>query len=360
MMLHLEADISMLAGGCTTRQLEDQLNRHSWSRGTVSLTETEDGIFWMGRPIPVQRICMYLAEDDPRRKAPVLRDEDFEDGGKDKDAKQVWVPHFCLYRSPQTDEMWFSPCVYEYITLCDDAQWAELLYLNEEQPYLERYVLTADPTEEEPAKQKFIYERHLGMMTITGIRHFCERLHIPAKLDGVAVSKVSIQADEKVKYLRELVVEDGVQKLDFPFWLSELAQINVPDSVMLIGAPNGIQRSSWFKNQPDGPVYFHNYYCGTKGTPESDTLKLRKGTLGVIKYADEGLCWKRIHLPSSLTSIGYAGFHVHRGFPKVTFAPGTEQLKSHFDGLHPMLHRLRNKQHGEKELPALEGELSSI
>ena len=227
--------------------------------------------------------------------------DDCDDFGREPKAKQVWLPHYCLYRSFQTEGKWRSPCVYEYVTLCEEAPWAELLYLDEEEPYLERFELTADPLAEDPAMQEFEFYKLLDVLTITGVRHYCERLHIPARLKGYPVAKVQLSGCLKLRHLRELVVEDGVEILDCSFAFPELEIIDIPPSVTLARSPDCIRSTNWFKNRPDGPVYFHNYYCGTKGRPDGDALILREGTVGVIQWADEQQDWKWISLPGIRT-----------------------------------------------------------
>ena len=349
-LVALHGVLHLLTEDCTTGQLEEHINRESWGLRKVSIYEKDGRIFWMGKEVPVRRFPVYLANDDPRRKAPAQWSEECDDFGQEPGAKQVWVPHYCLYRSPQTEGKWHSPCPYEYVTLCADADWAELLYLDEEEAYLERFELTEDPQEENPASQEFEYYGHLGVLTITGVRHYCERLHIPAQLDGMPVAKVCLSNSLKLRYLRELVVEEGVQKLDFFFGFSELETIRIPPSVLLVRSPDYISYSRWFENQPDGPVYFQNYYCGTKGVPQQDTLTLRDGTVGVIRWADERQKWRQISLPATLTYIANGGFYVGRHLQKVEFPKGTEQLKAYFTWLY---HFYGNRRKEKPETIAL-------
>lgn len=350
----LHAILGMLVDGYTTDQLEAHINQMSWGHRKFLLGENIEGLFWMGKRVPVRRIPVYLAADDSRRKAPAMWSEGCDDFGREPGAKQVWLPHYCLYRCPQTEGKWFSPCVYEYVTLCDNAGWVELLYLDDEHAYMERYELTEDPLAEDPAEQEFEYYAHLGVLTITGVRHYCERLHIPAQLDGIPVAKVCLSNSLKLCYLREVVVEEGVQKLDFFFGFPELATIDLPHSVTLVRAPDEIRYSRWFQNQPDGPVYFQNYYCGTKGTSKQDVLTLREGTVGVIEWADIRQQWRQITLPSTLTYIASGAFDTGRHLQKVNFSEGTEQLKGFFSWLHPFYGNVRRRGSKLKPLPGVE------
>lgn len=346
MKLHLQSIIGFLLDGYTTNQLQNYINRRLWNRGQVSLEERPEGIFWMEKKVPVRTIPVYLAKEDPRRKVSAMWSED-DDFGREKEAKQVWAPHYCLFRCPQTESKWYSPHVYQYITMCDAADWVELLYLDEEQPYLERYVLTCDPMEEDPAQQEFEYVRHLGELTITGVRHYCERLHIPARLEGLPVVNVFLSYSHQISHLRELTVEEGVRKLDFSFSMGELKKIEIPASVKLVRPPNEIRYSGWYKNQPNGPVYFQNYYCGTKGKPESDTLILREGTVGVIQWADYQQSWRKIVFPASFTYIADSGFSDDFTLEKIEFPEGLEQLKGYFSYRYPFYENVVRRQRKE-------------
>ncbi len=347
----LQGLVGMLTDDYTTDQLEAHINRWNWRQRTVSLEEWQGKLYWMGKEIPVRKIPVYLAADDPRRKAPAMWSDNCDDFGREPGAKQVWLPHHCLYRSPQTDGKWRSPYVYGHVTLCDEAPWAELLYLDEEAGCLERYVLTGDPVEEDPGKQEFEYYRRLGALTVTGVKHYCERLHIPAQIDGMPVAKVLLQPDMKLNHLRELVVEEGVRKMDFSFAYPELTKIEIPNSVTLVRSPDGIRYSGWFNAQPEGPIYFHNYYCGTKGEPDSDRLIIRDGTVGIIKWADQDRQWRRITLPASLTYLASGSFNTGCHLEKVDYAEGTEQLKRYFSCCHPFYSRARDEKYVQKALP---------
>lgn len=345
--------LDMLMGGYTTDQLEQYMNKRPWRLDKVSLEERPEGLFWMNEPVPVRRIPVYLAPEDPRRKASATRYLDFDDYGEDMGVKRVWLPHNCFYRCQQTLAKWQRPCLYQYTTMCNDADWVELLYLDEDQVRLERYELTADPMKENPTEQEFEYVRHLGVLTITGVKYYCERLHIPAQLDGVPVANVFLPSSMNTCYLRELSVAEGIQKLDFQFGLPELAFIDIPSSVRLVRAPDGIRYSAWFKNQPDGLVFFQNYYCGTKGVPEEDALILPEGTLGVIQWADDRQTWRKISIPSTLTHIGSWGFNAGRHLQEVVIPEGSEQLKGYFTYQYPFYVNWIRKQRKENSVERL-------
>lgn len=344
MVVKVIPKISSRVNGYTTRQLEAYINRHRWDQEKVSLEETGAGVFWQGKPVSCRRFPVYMAPEDPRRKVSFVRKTEGDACTCDFTAKQVWLPYGCYYRSPGTKEKWIAPEIPGYITLCDASDWVEMLKINEGQAALERYELTADPVEEDVFAQEFKYVRHLGELTITGVRHYCERLHIPARLGGLPVANVCLPTGVDAPYLRELSVEEGVRKLDFAFGHPELEKIRIPDSVQLVRSPEGIRHTLWFRNRPDGPVYFHGYYCGTKGEPETAQLTIREGTVGVTRWADEQISWKKISLPDSLAYISSGAFGVDAGLEEVKCAGESAQLRAFFRTRYPFLINTLRKQ----------------
>jgi len=116
--------ISSRMNGYTTRQLEKHINWQRWNREEVSLEENGKGLFWQGQQVHLRRFPMYLAPEDPRRKAPFLEKSREEDAyERDSAAKQVWLPYGCFYRSPGTKGRWISLEMPHYITLCDASAW---------------------------------------------------------------------------------------------------------------------------------------------------------------------------------------------------------------------------------------------
>ena len=354
MAVKVKVRLSSRLKGYTTRQLEEHMNERRWNQEKVSLWENSDGLFWQGKQVPLRRFSMYLAHDDPWRRVRFRGSAEDEEDERNPAAKQVWLPYGCIYRGPVTGGGWVSNGLPRYVTLCDTAAWVELLNLDEEQASLERYELTADPMEEDVSAQEFEYVRHLGVLTITGVRHYCERLHIPAQLDGMPVVNVFLSSGLYAPYLRELTIEEGICKLDFSFSSPELKEIHIPDSVCLVRPPDGIRHTAWFQDRPDGPVYFQGYYCGTKGIPEADQLTIREGTIGVIRWADERISWKKIQLPASLAYISHAAFNPCGNLEEVVRTKEAIQLKAHFYTRYPFLINAIRKQHrsgGFEQLP---------
>lgn len=313
--------------------------------GEALLVEQSDGQVWLKKPINLRQIPVYLAQEDPRRKPSLMKTEDADDFGRNSDAKQVYLPFDCLFRCACTEGKWERQLDFAYVTLCNDVDYVEILFWEDNEVYFERYELTDQPQREDPSAQVFAYYEQNGKITITGVRHYCERLHIPARLEGKLVVNAFLEYSFHLRHLRELVVEEGVQKVDLPLGGTDLEIIRIPDSATLVRVPDDIQSSAWFRKQPDGPVYFHNYYCGTKGIPETDTLTLQTGTIGVIKWADDGRAWKHIQLPSTLTYIGSFGLKNDRHLKQVDFAEGTDAFKTFFSRLYP------SRINARRELP---------
>ena len=69
-----------------------------------------------------------------------------------------------------------------------------------------------------------------------------------------------------------------------------------------------IYNTLWYERQPDGPVYFRDWFCGIKGTFTEDTLTIKEGTKGIICFVPLSGNIKKIILPKSLRKIGRQEF----------------------------------------------------
>ena len=69
-----------------------------------------------------------------------------------------------------------------------------------------------------------------------------------------------------------------------------------------------IYNTLWYERQPDGPVYFRDWFCGIKGTFTEDTLTIKEGTKGIICFVPLSGNIKKIILPKSLRKIGRQDF----------------------------------------------------
>jgi len=97
-----------------------------------------------------------------------------------------------------------------------------------------------------------------------------------------------------------------------------LQVISIPDSVSLHSPPNGITNTLWFQSQPDGPVYFHGYFCGIKGDAGVENLTLAEGTVGVVACARGGEGLKALTIPDSVCYMGMGAFKDCRALTLIT------------------------------------------
>lgn len=170
------------------------------------------------------------------------------------------------------------------------------------------YRATEDEDAFDPDPQEFIVDDYGSYVNIIGVKHYCERLHIPASIGGLPVRKVYITADYRTENIRHLSADQGVEQLYFNFdRCRSLTHIHLPPSLKLMTPPSGIRRSPWYKNQ-SGPVYLQNWYCGFSGSGHPDTLTVREGTCGILPEADAQAPWRVIDLPESLCYLGEGAF----------------------------------------------------
>ena len=145
---------------------------------------------------------------------------------------------------------------------------------------------------------------------LTGYKGSATSVTIPATLDGYKVvylgeniglgeplkgfSKVtSLAIGNNVKCigtrafinntnLKSLNVEDGVVEIcDQAFEsCTSLSSIKLADSVVMVSS--AFNRTKWYSNLPNGPIYIGKVLYGYKGTlPKNYTLKVKSGTLGI-------------------------------------------------------------------------------
>ena len=339
----------------STEELNEFMNEYH-TTPCYCLQEVGDSLLWQGKPVPHTVYPMYLSASSTQMQ---WQREDLPLHKPTDGQKQVQVSNWYFYRCAQTGGKWLRPHTDHYVTLGSLNQKIDVLYLDEDTATLDTYLATSCWELEDAASQEFTYYEAGDAVTITGVRHYCERLRIPAMLGGKKVANAYLSNQLHLRNLRELEVEEGVERLSFPWTLPDLEIIRLPASVRLVCSPDRIQHTKWFHFQPDGPVYLQNFYCGTKGYPQKETLELAEGTIGVCRGADEGRSWEHITFPSSLAYIATCAVPFPDTTDQVTFSPGTEDLKSYFLGLYPnawnsRLLRWRNDTR-EQRLPGTAG-----
>lgn len=108
--------------------------------------------------------------------------------------------------------------------------------------------------------------------------------------------------------------------------------ISFPETVTYIES-NTLERTTWYRNQPDGLVYAGKVAYKYKGTMPSDThIDIEEGTLGISGYAfcDEygfgcsGLT--SVNIPNSVKVIGARAFFGCSNLTNITFPNGATRI----------------------------------
>lgn len=169
-----------------------------------------------------------------------------------------------LYR--KNNKHWFFSATYHVADLQSPGDTLDALFFHEHKPVIQwlRFLATEDPHLEEPSVDCLFYTVEGDHICVFGAPAYTERIHVPAKINGLPVRHVRLPKKQIGKNVHEIVIEDGVETALIPFDLPFLKTIQIPDSVTLLAPPNGIQQTLWYQDQPDGDIYFHGHYCGTK------------------------------------------------------------------------------------------------
>lgn len=312
--MHFNA-IFPLKGWFTTEELNREIQRLFRKDGRLfCLKENREGLFWQGALLAPRIRHVYYPDPDmliPEPK-PETDDDIYSMPRERKEIKDIWVEYPYFFRSADTQWLWIATTSGRYVSPGKSSH-IDTLFLQEDYAVLERYVVTNDPQAQDSGTEFTYYEAPDDTVMITGVKHYCERLRIPSRINNKPVVCARIPYSLKIRHLRELIVEDGVERLDFFWSIPELSSITIPSSTTLIHQPETIRFTQWFQNQSEGPVYLGGWYCGYKGPiPVDETLKIQDGTIGVISDCDDTVKWKRIILPDSLSFVGKFAFAVPR------------------------------------------------
>ena len=187
----------------------------------------------------------------------------------------VYLPEGCISKAiPLSGNViyrknggyWYFSPNYRVLDLQRPGDRIDAIFFHERKPLLTwlRFLGTDDPTMETPSAECLFYTIEEGCACVFGAQMFAERIHIPAQINGLPIKHVRLPKNQIGKNVHELVVAEGVESLLFSFDLPHLQTIEIPDSVHLLAPPIGIQNTPWYRSQPDGDVYLHGHYCGTK------------------------------------------------------------------------------------------------
>ncbi len=285
--------------------------------------EENDAIYYRGDKYLREEYFMYLPKSVPGALNYILAQ-----------GKYIYVDNMMLVRSPDTGMKWYQPSRLQSVYIRKPGEFVEIICFSEQDLSIKwrRITGTEDAYEEVPnvSNLQYIYED--GRIVVIGASKFCERIHIPAEINGIPVKKVSLKPYRYSKFLREIVVEEGVEIVHMSFEQPYLEIIDIPKSVRIDGAPNEIYNSLWFQRQPNGPVYFRDWFCGIKGTFAEDILTIKEGTKGIIRLVPLSGNIKKIVLPKSLREIGRQEFWDCEKLEEIIVPEMEDEIKTYFFG----------------------------
>ena len=287
------------------------------------LREENDAIYYREDKCLREEHFMYLPKSVPGALNYILAQ-----------GKYIYVNNMMLVRSPDTGMKWYHPSRLQSVYIRKPGEFVEIISFSEQDLSIKwrRITGTEDPYEEVPNTSNLHYIYEDGSIVVTGASKFCERIHIPAEINGIPVKEVWLKPYFHSPFLREIVVEEGVETLHMNFDQPYLEIIDIPKSVQIDGTPNEIYNSLWFQRQPDGPVYFRDWFCGIKGTLKEDTLTIKEGTKGIIRLVPLSANIKKIVLPKSLRVIGGQEFWDCEKLEEIVIPEMEDEIKTYFFG----------------------------
>lgn len=288
-----------------------------------SFREENDAVYYRGNKYLREDYFMYLPKSVPGALNYILAQ-----------GKYIYVDDMMLVRSQDTGMKWYQPSRRQSVYIRKPGEFVEMICFSEKDLSIKwrRITGTEDADKEVPNISNLQYIYKDGQIAVTGASRFCERIHVPAEINGIPVRNVSLKPYRHSRFLREIVVEEGVETVHMSFDQSYLETIDIPETVQIEGAPDEIYNSLWFQKQPDGPVYFHDWFCGIKGTFTEDILTIREGTKGIICFVPLSANIKKIILPKSLKVIGRQEFWDCENLEEIVVPEMEDGIKTYFWG----------------------------
>ncbi len=291
---------------------------HRWKvrnvgSGTMPLPlwEEENSLVFKGNPVEERIRYVYIP------------------AGDEEACRKVSFAGSFLWRSMTQAPEWHCCSGVGVMEFSASGQWYETISLLQDAHdgmdcpvVLTRYLATDDPNAEKLGDCGIRTNRLVSECEVVGLADYCEKIRIPATVNGRKVERVDLPEWCCSPYLREFVVEEGIGQIHMNFDIATLERIEIPENAVLSEPPNGILNTAWFQRQ-EGDVYFHGYYCGTRGKPSQPVLHLKEGTVGILAGAQGGEGRQGVALPKSLCYIGpnalrdVRNFQRHRIFTSV-------------------------------------------
>lgn len=300
----------------TTEQLQQYEVRCGGKLIPLALCEEESALVHMEKKFPREDYWIYLP------------------GTQGADIRSLTLGGHQLQRSIE-EPHWHVGKNLLHIDFTQPGQWVETLSIREHNPntaepglhfIYRRYMATDEPDAEKTGESEMITNRLTQDGEVVGVRGYREKLYIPRIVDGKTVTRVALPGWSRSKYLRELVIEEDIELVDFDFHCETLEEIRIPESVQLAGPPVGILDTAWYRGQDEGDVYFCGYYCGTKGPTTRSVLRIREGTIGILDDAYGGDYLRQVILPESVAYIGKNAFAENKELMRILIPESAKDL----------------------------------
>ncbi len=194
---------------------------------------------------------------------------------------------------------------------------------------------------------EWVLNRETGEMNITGTGEMCDYNitngeyqpwdeyidDITNVVIGEGITSIGYGTFEDHYNLEKVVLPESLRSIGAAafYKCTCLGDINIPDNIVHVNV-DAFTNTSWFDNQPDGPVYVGKSLYKLKGIKSKLTIK--EGTVEIAPYAfmdDAGNSNEKLRsvsMPDSVTKIGHYAFYKCTGLTDIKISNGLESIGS--------------------------------